>query len=116
MSISNILIGVSLYILGHVFAWFQLNSQFVWEWWRNKPAVAVMLYSMPVGLCFWYATKFIFDETGEAWSARFMGFAASYFVFPLLTWLLLDESMFTPKTMLCISLSACILMIQIFWR
>ena len=108
--------GMGFFILGHIFAWFQLNSQFAWEWWKDKPLAAVLIYSIPVGLCFWYASKFIFEETGAAWSGRFMGFAASYFVFPLLTWAILNESMFTAKTMLCIMLSVCILLIQIFWR
>jgi hypothetical protein len=108
--------GFLFFILGHMFAWFQLNSQFAWDWWRDRPLTAVLTYSIPVGLCFWYASKLIFEETGAVWSARFMGFAASYFVFPALTWFILNESMMTAKTMLCILLSMCIVLIQIFWR
>ena len=112
----NIMAGIGLFILGHIFAWFQLNSQFVWEWWQDKPFVAVGIYSIPVGTCFWYATKLIVDETGAAWSSRFLGFAASYFVFPLLTYALLNESMFTPKTLTCIFLSCLIIAVQLFWK
>jgi hypothetical protein len=36
-------------------------------------------------------------------------------VFPILTWFILGESMFTTKTMLCLSLSILIILIQIFW-
>ncbi len=113
---SNVLIGMGFFIVGHVCAWFQLNSQFVWEWWRERPLLTVCIYSVPVGFSFLMASRYIYDETGEAWSARFMGFAASYFVFPLLTWLLLKESMFTVKTLTCIALSCMILAIQIYWR
>ena len=112
----KILAGIGFFIIGHICAWFQLNSQFVWEWWKDKPLLAVGIYSVPVGLSFWMATRCIFEETGAAWSARFMGFAASYFVFPLLTWVLLEESMLTPKTLTCIALSCMILAVQIFWR
>jgi hypothetical protein len=112
----NIMAGIGLFILGHIFAWFQLNSQFVWEWWQDKPFVAVGIYSVPVGTCFWYATKLIVDETGAAWSSRFLGFAASYFVFPLLTYALLNESMLTPKTLACIFLSTLIVAVQLFWK
>tara|TARA_R110000796_G_scaffold2117_7_gene8498 strand:- start:395 stop:745 length:351 start_codon:yes stop_codon:yes gene_type:complete len=109
-------LGISLFAVGHAFAWFQLNSQFVWGWWQDKPFLAVTIYSIPVGLCFWYGTNLIVAETGAVWSSRFAGFAASYFVFPILTWALLNESMLTPKTLLCIFLSMCIVLIQIFWR
>jgi len=112
----NIIAGTGFFVLGHILAWFQLNSQFVWKWWENKPLLAVGIYSIPVGLCFWYATKLIFEETGAAWSSRFVGFAASYFVFPFLTWALLHESMLTPKTLTCVFLSALILAIQIGWK
>jgi hypothetical protein len=37
-------------------------------------------------------------------------------VFPILTWWLLKESMFTPKTMVCIALSFLIVCIQVFWK
>ena len=116
MLTSKWLLGLGLFALGHIFAWFQLNSQFVWEWWEDKPLVAVGLYSIPVGLCFWYATHLIVAETSAVWSSRFVGFAASYFVFPLLTWFLLKESMFTPKTIICTLLSFLIIGVQLFWR
>lgn len=112
----NFVYGLGFFILGHICAWFQLNSQFAWEWWEDKPLLAVGIYCVPVGLSFWMATRYIFEETGEAWSGRFMGFAASYFVFPLLTYLFLNESMFTTKTMICIALSFCIMGVQLFWR
>ena len=112
----NIFLAMCLYVLGHTFAWFQLNSQFVWEWWKDRPFLTVMIYSVPVGLCFWYATKLIVDETGALWTSRFLGFASSYFVFPILTWYLLNETMFTTKTIICVFLSAVIVAVQLFWR
>ena len=112
----NMIAGIGFFILGHMCAWFQLNSQFVWEWWRDRPFVAVGIYSIPVGLCFWHASRLIFEETGAAWSARFVGFAASYFVFPILTYALLNESMFTSKTLTCIFLSCLIIAVQLFWK
>ncbi|MAI58233.1 MAG: hypothetical protein CML56_04535 [Rhodobacteraceae bacterium] len=108
--------GICLYILGHVLAWFQLNSQFVWDWAKTTPMLSVLVYSIPVGICFLYGTKFCVEETGALWSSRFLAFAASYMAFPVMTWYFLNESMFTTKTMICIALSICIVMIQIFWK
>jgi hypothetical protein len=45
-----------------------------------------------------------------------LGFGVSYLTFPILTYLILKESMFTPKTMACVFLSFCIIGIQIFWK
>jgi hypothetical protein len=112
----KLLMGICLYILGHVLAWFQLNSQFVWDWARESPYLVIMIYSIPVGLCFLFGTKLCVEETGALWSSRFLAFSASYVAFPILTWYFLHESMFTTKTMICILLSLCIAMIQIFWR
>ena len=96
--------------------WFQINSQFVWEWWREKPILAVALYGMPTGLCFLYGVRIAYAEMGQVWGPRFLIFSMSYLTFPLLTWYLLGESMFTPKTMICVLLSALIISVQLFWK
>jgi hypothetical protein len=108
--------GVALFVLGQALAWFQLNSQFVWEWWQTRPLVAVGIFSIPVGLCFWHGSRLIMESTGELWSARFLAFAASYISFPLLTWWFLNESPLTLKTGVCSLLALTIVLLQIFWR
>tara|TARA_R100000152_G_C6755163_1_gene178873 strand:- start:110 stop:466 length:357 start_codon:yes stop_codon:yes gene_type:complete len=112
----NVYGAVGCFAVGHACAWFQLNSQFIWEWWKNKPLLSVSIYALPIGLFFWLGTKLMYQETGELWAGRFVGFAASYFIFPLLTWWLHHESPFTAKTLTCIFLSVLILMVQIFWK
>jgi len=114
--LNNLFIGFSFFCLGHILAWFQLNSQFVWDWWREHPVLTVMFYAVPVGLCFLLGTKFVVSETETLWSSRFMAFAASYMTFPLLTWYFMGESMFTPKTMTCVLLSFAIIAIQLYWK
>lgn len=51
-------------------------------------------------------------DTGEVWAGRFIAFAASYFIFPILTWVLLKESPFTNKTLICFALSVIIMIVQ----
>ena len=112
----RLLYGTLLFITGQALAWFQLNSQFVWSWWQDKPLLAVATYSIPVGLCFWYGTRFVMAASGELWTARFLAFTASYISFPLLTWWLMGESPFTAKTVICSILAFAIIIIQVFWR
>ncbi len=106
----------ALFTIAQGCVWFQCYSHYVWEWWDNKPFHAAIIFGIPASLCFWYGTRMAVDATSEAWTSRLLGFGVSYFTFPFLTWWLLNESMFTTKTMLCVALSFIIVAIQLFWR
>ncbi len=103
-----------LFVIGQSLVWFQLNSQFVWEWWKGRALLVTLLYSIPAGLCFWLGVKLAYEEMSEVWGPRFLVFCMSYLTFPILTWWLMNESMFTTRTMVCIFLSFCIMGVQ-FW-
>jgi len=105
-----------IFAVGQTLVWFQLYSHFVWKWWENRPILAVLVYGVPAGILFWYGVKISVETLGEAWGARLLGFGMSYLTFPLLTWWLLGETMFTPKTLICVFLSFIIVGLQLFWR
>tara|TARA_B100000085_G_scaffold137694_1_gene125444 strand:+ start:2878 stop:3216 length:339 start_codon:yes stop_codon:yes gene_type:complete len=111
----NLFIGIALMFMGQVLGWFQLNTQYLSEWWKDKPFAAALALGIPCSMFFWYAWRFIVDQTGSVWTARFLGSSAGLIVFPILTWTLLGESMFTAKTMVCFSLAVLIILIQLFW-
>ena len=112
----NLLLSMALYITGHTLVWFNMNSQFVWEYWRDRPMLSVFIYAIPTSLCFWYATRIAYYEMDNLWGPRFLAFSMSWLTFPLFTWYFLNESMFTPKTLTCIALSILIISIQLFWK
>jgi hypothetical protein len=112
----NVILGALLFVIGQTLVWFMNNSQFAWEWWKDKPVITCLIYSFPVSILFWYGSKYSYAGLGGAWGARLLGFGVSYLTFPILTYLILKESMFTPKTMACVFLSFCIIGIQIFWK
>ena len=101
---------------GQACVWFGSNAQIVWSWWSDKPVLAAIVFGIPASLFFWHGTKYGYAAMDELWGPRFLGFGMSYLTFPLLTWWLAHESMFTAKTMLCVTLSFTIMGIQIFWR
>jgi hypothetical protein len=113
---SKLLIPAVLFVAAQTLVWFQLYSHYIWKWWENKPIAAALIYGIPASICFWYGTKIAVDATEAAWTARLLGFGMSYLTFPLLTWWLLNESMLTSKTMLCVLLSFMIVGIQLFWK
>ena len=105
-----------LFTMGQLFGFFHLNSQFIWEWWNGRPFIALFVFSIPAGLCFWLGMNLAYAEMGEVWSPRFLIFSFSYLTFPMLTWYFLNESMFTLKTMVCVALAFTIALIQLLWR
>jgi hypothetical protein len=112
----KILFACTLFAIGQTLGWFQLNSQFVWEWWKDKPILSAIMFSVPTGILFWYGMRIAHEEMNEVWGPRLLIFGMSYLTFPLLTWWLLGESMFTTKTMICIFLSFSIVAVQLFWK
>ena len=113
---ASLYVGLLYFLVGNIFGWFQFNAQFVWEWWSDKPIVANLLFAVPMGYCFWHAVRHIFLETGELWASKLLGFGVSNFVFAIMTYIFLKESMFTPKTLTCLSLASAIIAIQMFWK
>ena len=61
---------------------------------------------------FWYATKFSYEHFGQFWNIRLMGFGAGTIVFGIITWALMNEAP-TLKTIICIMLALCIVLIQV---
>lgn len=113
----DMLKGILFFITGHLMGWFAGNSQFVWEYWQDKPIFATLLFGTPAGLAFWWGTKFCFAATGgELWSVRFIAAVFSYVAFPIMTWYFLGESMLTPKTLICVFLAFLILFVQICYN
>ena len=112
----QIYVGILFFLVGNVVAWFQFNGQFVWESWKDKPVLTTTLLGPVMGMCFWYAVKNIVEHTNELWSSKLIGFGVSNFVFAIMTYALLRESILTAKTMSCLFLAAIIIAIQIFWK
>ena len=108
--------GILIFFLGQVFGWFQLNLQYVSAWWKDKALLSAIVMGIPASIAFWYAWKFTSEATESVWSARFIGSSTGMLVFPILTWFLLGESMFTTKTMICVILSFLIVLVQLFWK
>ena len=109
-----LVVGVLLFFAGQVMGWFQLNAQYLSDWWKDRPISAAFLIGAPTSIAFWYAWRMIVEATGSVWTARFIGSSTGLIIFPILTWFLLGESMFTVKTMTCLGLAVLIILIQLF--
>jgi|TARA_R110000824_G_scaffold338634_2_gene525174 hypothetical protein len=100
-------------LLGHLGAWFAYNGQYAWEGWKRNPVLTAVILGPLITTMFWWASYHGYAATSSAWTVRFLGFATSYFVFPIMTYVILNESFMTPKTLVCIALSFLIILIQL---
>lgn len=110
----NMFYAVCCFIAGHCLGWYAHNLQFVNDFWKDKVMLPTLLFGIPCLLAFFYGTRFAMAAVPELWTARFLAAVFSYVTFPIMTWYYLGESMFTFKTMSCIFLAFCILLIQVF--
>jgi hypothetical protein len=102
-------------ILAQVFAYFQFQSQFFWDWAKNHPLMMSLL-GIPTGLLFFYFAKYnALAFSGEVWPGRIISFSIGIVIFALLSNLILNEPI-TLKTGVCIALSLIIVLIQILWK
>ena len=110
---SNLIQAIIFFFIGQTLAWFQLNSQFLSEWWQDKPVISAMVMGIPCSISFWYGWRLIWVDSESVWAARFIAQAVGGVVFGALTWTILGESMLNPKTLSCLFLALLILFIQI---
>ena len=111
----NLLYCFLCFLALHIGVWFSTNLQLIEGQQDSKSLFIAVILAIPISVLAYYATRFgylAFEQS--AWAIRFFGFAISYFVFPILTWWLLGESMLNFKTLICVLLSFLIIAIQIF--
>lgn len=113
---AKLAVGCLLFCLLHVMVWFSTNLQFVKGFESSKTLMYAIGLSIPITITAYFATKITYGALSDSlWAVRFIAFGMSYLIFPVLTWLLLGESMFTFKTLTCVLLSVLIVFIQVFY-
>ncbi len=111
---NNLIIAFILIVIAQSLTYFQLQSQFFWTWAKNHP-ILIAIFGFPISILYIYFTKYLSEYfNGQTWPGRLVGFAMGAIVFALLSNLFMGEAL-TNKTLICLLLSLCILVIQ-FWK
>jgi len=114
MNVKYLILGSALFIFGSVLAWYASNLQFVSPWWKDRPFLSILIFSMPTATVYYFGTRYAYEGFGDTlWGVRFLSYSLSYLVFPFMTFYYLGEPVFTPKTLTCILLSVLILYVQV---
>ena len=112
MMSKHIILTLVSFLIANILVWYQLNSQLVWKWAEGYKSMWLMsLLGIPISLLFWLCTKWGYIGFGSLWAVRFMGFATSMLVFPLMTYFYLGEPM-TLKVWITILLALIIMILQ----
>ena len=113
MNIKYIIISTTIFIISQILIWYQLNSQLVWKWAEGyKSMLWMSLLGIPISLLMWLCTKWGYIGFGSLWAVRFIGFATSMMVFPIMTYWYLGEPI-TLKTTFTIILAIIIMLLQL---
>ena len=115
MDIKSLLIGLGYYTIAHILTWFQLNGQFINNWFKEKEIIVVLM-GIPISFMFIYGTKYVYEAFGGiVWPGRFIGFSVGMVIFACLTSLILGEGL-SLKTLVSLTLCVCLVAIQVLWK
>jgi multidrug transporter EmrE-like cation transporter len=71
---------------------------------------------VPISLLFMYSVKNMVEAyDGAIWPSRLIGFGIGVVVFTFMSHYLFREPL-TTKTLTCLGLGVCIILIQLFWK
>lgn len=113
---NNLTLAVTLFLIGQTLIWFQTNGQFKWEWFANNILLLSVVGGTIISYTFILGTKYAVQHfDGLLWPGRFLGFALGISSFAILSYCFLGEGI-TWKTATSLTLSVCIISIQLFWK
>lgn len=108
--------GLFLGAVAHSISWFSMNSQFVWEFWKNKPIVAAIMFGVPSNIVFWFASRYVREATHNTWHVRWLLFAMSFPPMFFLTATILGDTFLSAKNIITLFLAICIVAVQLLYR
>lgn len=110
----KLLILLFFILLTQIIAWFQTYGQVKWVWMKEHFYLVVLL-GIPISILWMKSAAYAFELfDGKTWPMRFIGFAVGVIVFTIFSKYFLNEVM-TTKTIMCLTLSLLILIIQIWF-
>jgi multidrug transporter EmrE-like cation transporter len=111
----NFIIGLFYGVLAQILTFVQLQGQFKYQWAKDNPFLMACM-GIPLSLLYIGSVKYMVAHfEGQLWPSRLMGFAIGAIVFTFMSWAWFREPL-TVKTLICLGLALCIMLVQIFWK
>jgi hypothetical protein len=111
----NLLYGILFLALGHIGAFFQLNGQLQWDWFKDNEWV-IAACGFILSFFYIWGTKYtVAGMDGLLWPTRFIGFGIGIIIYAIRH---TDNIIETNVLVTLISLGLCLILIsiQVFWK
>ena len=111
----NLIYGILFFIIAHIGAFFQLNGQFRWDWFKNNEWV-IAACGFILSFFYIWGTKYTVQGIdGLLWPSRFIGFGIGMVIYALGVSYFFGEGI-TTKTAISLGLCLILICIQVFWK
>jgi multidrug transporter EmrE-like cation transporter len=111
----KLLYGILFGLIAQILTFLQLQGQMKYEWFKNHP-ILMAFVGVPISYLFMISVKnMVSAYDGQMWPSRLIGFGIGVIVFTIMSYWLFKEPL-TLKTLTCLSLGVCIILIQILWK
>lgn len=111
----NFILGLLYGIAAQILTFTQLQGQFKFEWAKTNPFYMALM-GIPISLLYLGSVKHLVAHfEGQLWPSRLLGFAIGAIVFTFMSWAWFREPL-SLKTLVCLGLAVCIMLIQLFWK
>jgi len=115
MKYNELLIGIGMFVMAHILAFFQLNGQFIWKWF-GKNEVLVAAFGFIISFFYIWGTKYTVNGfEGLLWPARFVGFGIGMVIYAIAVSYYFNEGI-SLKTAISLLLSIVLIAIQTLWK
>lgn len=104
---------IVIFIIASLCTFLQSNLQFINEWWKDKHALAVIIFSIPTSYLFIKCHQHVMNITHSVMTTKFIFFSMSNLLLTLFAYIFFNENCFNIKNLVCLFLSSIILIIQI---
>jgi hypothetical protein len=115
MDFTKIGFGLLFGLIGQICSFMQLQGAIKYNWYE-KYLWLILLSGVPVGWIYIKSVTFLVEGFGgQIWPSRLIGFAIGIMVFSLMSAILFKE-VINLKTIICLLLGFCILLVQFFMK
>lgn len=111
LMIKGLLWGIAAQILTFI----QLQGQMRYSLLKNNLWLGALM-GVPISFMFMQSVKsFVLAYDGQIWPSRLIGFGIGVVVFTAMSYWVFKEPL-SAKTLFCLFLGLCIILVQIYWK
>ena len=107
--------GLIFGLAAQILTFLQLQGQMKYDLLKNNIWLTAIM-GVPISLLFMFSVRnLVAAYSGEIWPSRLIGFGVGAITFAIMSYFMFKEP-FTAKTLTCLGLGVCIILIQILWK